>query len=188
MYLLDFSCVKDCSKCCIEREYYPTTRYGKIGVLVMPDEKEKIEYLAKKHAVKVTILPRIGISEKNDKPEKILAYQLMGKDPNGNTCPFLDTESDKRSPHGGFVCKIYDDRPLACRAYPLIGSSPPSMDPKCKFCEICSSADGNIQSELESLAKIQAKMETSARYVWRYATGIGEPSDKEKIEVGWSLI
>lgn len=188
LILLDFSCVEGCSKCCVEREYYPATKYGKIGVLILPDEKQKIESLARKHSLKVTILPRIGTSEKSDKPDKILAYQLMGRDTNGNTCPFLDTEGDARSPHGGYKCKIYDDRPLACRAYPLIDSSPPTLDSKCKFCDTCSSVDGNIQSELESLAKIKAEMETGARYIWRYATGIGEPSDKDEIKVGWSLI
>ena len=35
-------------------------------------------------------------------------------------CPFLD--ASKRSPHGGFSCMIYSDRPLACRAYPVTDS------------------------------------------------------------------
>ena len=185
---LDFSCVEGCSKCCIEREYYPSVKFGKVGVLLLPDEKQKIESFAKKHSIKVEILPRIGISEKNVKPDEILAYQLMGKESNGNTCPFLDTESNSRSPHGGYMCKIYQDRPLACRAYPLMESSPPTLDPKCKFCETCSTVDGNINSELESLVKIKNKMDTSARYIWRYATGIGELSDKSEIETGWFLV
>ncbi len=185
---MDFSCIEGCSKCCIEREYYPSVKFGKVGVLILPDEKQKIESFAKKHSVKVEILPRIGISEKNIKPDEILAYQLMGKESNGNTCPFIDTESSDRSPHGGYMCKIYQDRPLACRAYPLMESSPPTLDPKCKFCETCSTVDGNIHSELESLVKIQNKMDTSARYIWRYATGIGELSDKSEIETGWFLV
>lgn len=185
---MDFSCVEGCSKCCIEREYYPSVQFGKIGVLILPDEKQKIEFLAKKHSVEAEILPRIGVSEKNDKPDQVLAYQLMGKESDGNTCPFLDTESNDRSPHGGYKCKIYQDRPLACRAYPLIESKPTTLDPKCKFCESCSSPTGNIQSELESLAQIKSKMETGARYVWRYATGIGNVSDKSQIKTGWFLV
>ena len=186
--MLDFSCVEGCAKCCIEREYYPSIKFGKIGVLLLPEEKQKIESFAKKQSISATILPRIGISEKNDKPDKILAYQLMGKELNGNTCPFLDTESDDRSPHGGYKCKIYQDRPLACRAYPLMESSPPTLDPKCKFCETCSTVDGNIHSEIESLVKIKTKMETGARYLWRYATGTGDLCDKHQIETGWFLI
>ncbi len=185
---MDFSCVDGCSKCCIEREYYPSVKFGKIGVLILPDEKQKIEFFAKKHSIKAIISPRIGISEKNDKPDEILAYQLMGKEPNGNTCPFLDIETNDRSPHGGYKCKIYQDRPLACRAYPLIESLPITLDPKCKFCESCSTADGNIHSELESLVKIKTMMKTRAQYIWRYATGIGEISDKSKIETGWFLV
>jgi Fe-S-cluster containining protein len=181
--------VEECSKCCIEREYYPTIKFGKVGVLVLPEEKKQMELLAEKNGIKITILPRIGTSQtKSGKPETILAYQIMGKDLNGNTCPFLDIESSKRSPHGGYVCKIYDNRPLACRAYPVIQSLPISLDSKCKFCESCGTPSGNIDSELESLIKIQQKMETRATYIWRYATGIGDLKDKDMIENGWFLV
>lgn len=186
--MLDFSCVEECSKCCIEREYYPTIKFGKIGVLVMPEEKERLESLAEKHDIKITILPRIGTSETESKgPQTILAYQMMGKDLNGNTCPFLDTESSKRSPHGGYTCKIYENRPLACRAYPVIQSSPIDIDSKCKFCENCGIPSGNVISELESLIQIQKKMGTVAPYIWRFATGVGESKDKDLIETGWFL-
>lgn len=186
---MDFSCVEDCSKCCIEREYYPTIKFGKVGVLILPDEKQEIELLAKKYGFEAIILPRIGVSNRGtDRPEQVLAYQLMGKESNGNTCPFLDTESNERSPHGGYKCKIYQDRPTACRAYPLIESPPIILDKKCKFCETCKNPDGNLHSELESLVKIKSKMETNARYLWRYATGIGEEEDKDEIETGWFLV
>ena len=122
---MDFSCIENCSKCCIEREYYPSKKFGKIGVLILPDEKQKIESLAVKHGIEITILPRIGVSnQETDMPEQIIAYQLMGTESDGNTCPFLDTESNERSPHGGYKCKIYKDRPLACKAFPLIESHP----------------------------------------------------------------
>ena len=94
---MDFNCIQDCSQCCIEREYYPSIRFGKIGVLILPEEKERIEELAKTNGLEVSIVPRIGISrEKSKEPEEILAYQMMGKEENGNTCPFLDTESGKK--------------------------------------------------------------------------------------------
>ena len=186
---MDFSCVAECSKCCIEREYYPTVKFGKIGVLILPDEKKQIESLAEKNDIKIIILPRIGVSETDsEEPQAILAYQMMGKDSDGNTCPFLDTTSSKRSPHGGYTCKIYDDRPLACRAYPVIQSKPLGLDSKCKFCESCGTPSGNVDSELESLVKIQNKMETKAPHIWRYATGIGESKDKDLIKTGWFLV
>ena len=185
---MDFKCIQDCSKCCIEREYYPTTKFGKVGVLILPEEKNEVESFAKNLGLNITILPRIGISyEKSDAPTQILAYQLMGKEPNGNTCPFLDTESSERSPHGGYKCRIYQDRPLACRAYPVIKSSPVTLDSKCKFCENCGSTAENVNQELESLVKIKSKMITSAPFVWRYATGVGDESNKDEIKTGWFL-
>ena len=186
--MMDFKCVQDCSKCCIEREYYPIKKFGKIGVLILPDEKEEIESLAKKLCLAIVILPRIGVSfEKSTGPTKILAYQLMGRESNGNTCPFLDTESGEKSPHGGYKCRIYESRPLACKAYPVIESLPAKLDQKCKFCESCANTATNLNQELESLARIKIKMETNAPFIWRYATGIGEKSDIHKIHTGWIL-
>ncbi len=185
---MEFRCIQDCSQCCIEREYYPGKKFGKIGVLIMPEEKEKIEQLAKSNDLNILILPRIGISEEKDSESiKILAYQMMGIEKNGNTCPFLDVETGKKSPHGGFPCKIYEDRPLACRTYPLIDVDPITLDQKCKFCKEHKTADRNLNSEIESLLKIKTKMNTDARFVWRYATGIGEEEDKSQIKMGWIL-
>jgi hypothetical protein len=185
---MEFRCIPDCSQCCVEREYYPTKKFGKIGVLILPEEKERIQQLAKINGLKITILPRIGISEEsNSIPTKILAYQLMGIEQNGNTCPFLDTKTATRSPHGGFPCKIYNKRPLACMTYPLIESNPIILDQKCKFCKEHGSADQNLNSEIESLLKIKTEMTTHAPYIWRFATGVGEESDKNQIERGWIL-
>jgi len=185
---VEFRCVDECSKCCIEREYYPSKRFGKIGVLILPEEKERIEKLAKSNGLEIKIFPRIGISEdKNSIPTKILAYQLMGIEENGNTCPFLDTDSGSKSPHGGFPCKIYKDRPLACRAYPLIEIDPSTFDEKCKFCKEYGTADQNINSETESLLKIKEKMNTDASFIWRFATGVGEQEDQQVLESGWIL-
>ena len=180
-----FECVEECSQCCIEREYYPSVKFGKIGVLILPEEKEEIEKLAKEKNLDVTILPRIGTSDNSDEPTKILAYQMMGRDSDGNTCPFLDTKSDARSPHGGFTCMIYDQRPLACRAYPVIESEPLELDSKCKFCQECGTADSNLNSELESLVKIKEKMKNDSSRIWRYATGVGESEYKEVMMTGW---
>ena len=133
-------------------------------------------------------MPRIGVSENpNQIPTKILAYQLMGIEENGNTCPFLDTESGGKSTHGGYPCKIYKSKPLACSAYPLIESNPITLDEKCKFCKECGTANQNLEFETESLLKIKEVMQTNANHIWRYATGIGEKEDKEIIKTGWIL-
>ena len=184
---MEFKCVEDCSQCCVEREYYPNKKFGKIGVLILPEEKERIERLAKNKKIKITILPRIGVSYNEDEQPVILAYQMMGIEKNGNTCPFLDTKTEKRSPHGGHPCEIYSERPLACMAYPLIQVDPIQLDQKCKFCKEHSSANENLNSEIESLLKIKMKIITNAPLIWRYATGVGEEPDKSQIKTGWIL-
>ena len=184
---MEFKCVEGCSDCCINREYYPNKKFGKIGVLVLPEEKEKIETIAKQKNIHLSLLPRIGISDDKDQTPTILAYQMMGIEKNGDTCPFLDTKTENKSPHGGYPCSIYQNRPLACKTYPLIHIDPIELDQKCKFCKEHGNADRNLNSEIESLLKIKPKMETDAPLIWRYATGIGEESDKDKIKKGWFL-
>ena len=182
---MEFRCVPECSQCCIEREYYPSRRFGKIGVLILPEEKERIQNMAAEIGVEISILPRIGISHADDPAViEVLAYQLMGRCKDGNTCPFLDTESGAKSPHMGYPCRIYNDRPLACRAYPLNEPDPIRLDEKCKFCKEHGTADRNLESEMESLLKIRSSMETHAPFVWRFATGVGEPQG-ELLEPGW---
>ena len=112
---------------------------------------------------------------------------MMGIEKNGNTCPFLNTDTEDRSPHGGYLCQIYDDRPLACRTYPLMQIEPIKLDEKCKFCREKGDANDNLNSEIESLLKIKIKMKTDAPFIWRYATGIGEEQDKNQIRKGWIL-
>ena len=66
---MEFRCVDECSDCCVEREYYPTKQFGKIGVLILPEEKDRIEKLAKSKEIKIIILPRIGVSQnRHQKP------------------------------------------------------------------------------------------------------------------------
>ena len=181
-----FSCIEGCSECCVRREYFPSKKFGKIGVLVLPGERGRIRYLARRNGVRVSILPRIGASGPGGSgPSRIIAYQMMGKDANGDTCPFLDTESGSRTENGGHPCMIYRDRPLACAAYPVIGADPVVLDGKCKFCRECGGADGGLDSEIEALAKIRAGVDAGADTVWRYATGIGEGEDRGAVMSGW---
>jgi Fe-S-cluster containining protein len=180
-----FSCVPECSDCCIYREYYPSLQYGKIGVLILPEEKAAIEQLAKNMNIKIRIIPRIAIGK--DSPEKVIAYQMMGKNDDGNLCPFLEVESNERSPHGGFKCRIYSERPLACRAYPVIDTADKraKFDSHCQFCKKFSttkvSSEG-LQQEIEALAAIRAGVIAGNNNdndndddisIWRYATATG---------------
>ncbi len=80
---------------------------------------------------------------------------------------------------------IYEKRPLACRAYPVISSDPVMLDEKCKFCQQHGQTKDNLHSEMESLIKIKSSMEGQHAKIWRYATGIGEKEDMQSIETGW---
>ena len=68
---MKFSCVQGCSDCCIYREHYPSVEYGKIGVLLLPEEKEAVEKLAEKLKIKVKIVPRLAVGK--EFPEKVIA-------------------------------------------------------------------------------------------------------------------
>ncbi len=189
-----FSCVQGCSDCCIYREYYPSIEYGKIGVLLLPEEKAAIERVAKEKGMRVRIIPRLAVGKTS--PEKIIAYQMMGKNEDGNLCPFLDVETNERSPHGGFKCKIYSDRPLACRAYPLtdIANKTARFDPHCQFCKKFSTTKASsegLQREIEALAKIRARVtpddndDADGVSIWRYATATGRSNGL--LSEGWVL-
>ena len=184
-----FSCVQGCSDCCIYRDYYPSIEYGKIGVLVLPEEKAAIERLANNIGIKVRIIPRLAVGKNS--PEKVIAYQMMGKNEDGDLCPFLDVESNERSAHGGFICKIYSDRPLACRAYPVIDTVDKSArcDPHCQFCKKFSTTKASsegLQQEIEALAKIRARVTADDDVsIWRYATATGRSNGL--LSEGWIL-
>ena len=184
-----FECVQGCSDCCIYRDYYPSIEYGKIGVLVLPEEKAAIERLAKKMNVRVRIIPRLAVGKVS--PERIIAYQMMGKNEDGNLCPFLDTESNERSGHGGFKCKIYSERPLACRAYPVIDATykTATFDSHCQFCKKFPTTEAStqgLQHEIEALARIKATVTAdNGVSIWRYATATGESN--ELLPEGWVL-
>lgn len=184
-----FSCVQGCSDCCIYREYYPSKEFGKIGVLLLPEEKEKVERLARQIGLSVRIVPRLAVGVSG--PETVIAYQLMGSRDDGDLCPFLDENA--KSPHGGSACSIYGKRPLACNAYPVIDTlnkKTAVLDPRCQFCKQHSTARASADSlagELESLALIKQKVRAGEGvHVWRYATATGQHGT-ELLPEGWVL-
>ena len=192
--LREFHCVQDCSDCCIYRQYFPSVDYGKIGVLLLPVEKKEIENKAESYKLKITILPRLGIgfNKKLNGPRQVIAYQLMGKI-NGDYCPFLDTDSKNRSPHGGFNCQIYDTRPLSCHAYPVIKEDATNveLDSSCKFsCQNSIRTSKNLlENELNALKRISNEFDRFVNQrIWRYATHVGEkPFLKLLLPRGWYL-
>jgi uncharacterized protein len=191
-----FACIENCSDCCIYREYYPSLEYGKIGVLILPEEKSRIMDQIRITDTKIKIIPRLGIGKnrKGDGPKRIVAYQMMGKNADGNLCPFLETDNPQKSPHGGFRCKIYENRPLACRAYPVLqeNNKTVKLDSKCQFCHKFSSPydSSSLHDEIEALTKIKAQFSSVNEKieVWRYATSVGDEKIKHKLlPAGWIL-
>ena len=184
-----FSCVQGCSDCCVYREYCPAVEYGKIGVLLLPEEKAAIEAIASATGVNVKIIPRLAVGKQS--PERVIAYQMMGKNEDGDLCPFLDVEGAEKSAHGGHKCKIYSDRPLACRAYPLVDSRDNgNLDGHCQFCKKFSTTSASIaglQQEVEALSKIKEQVRAEdSQNVWRYATATARAEDRGKLlPEGW---
>jgi Fe-S-cluster containining protein len=191
-----FQCVDGCSDCCIYRQYFPSVKYGKTGVLLLPHEKSKIEEIAQRNKLDIKILPRIGIGRNRlgNGPEEILMYQIMGRDARGDMCPFLDTDSNLRAPNGGYRCMIYEERPLACRAYPVNESKnnqDPVLDTRCQFCTVNLDIPekGSLTRELAALNTIKRHVSVGRNTpVWRYATHIGEERDSSKfLPEGWLI-
>lgn len=191
--LKKFKCVEGCSDCCINRQYYPSKEFGKIGVLLLPKEKKKIEEQAESLGIKIKILPRLGVGKSDDgaSPETVLAYQLMGREIDGNICPFLETDGPELSPHGGRPCIIYDKRPAACKAYPLVSIDPTvsTLDTACRYCvstngnKVCNSG---LSGEIETLNEIMLSTRASeGKQIWRYATNVGDPLDGKMLQEGW---
>ncbi len=191
-----FRCVDGCSDCCKYRQYFPSVKYGKTGVLLLPHEKSKIEEIAQRNKLEIKILPRVGIGRNmmGSGPEEILMYQIMGRETQGDICPFLDTDSDLKAPNGGYRCTIYEERPLACRAYPVNESTnnrKPVLDTRCQFCtaNLDIPEKGSLTRELTALKSIKRHVRIDRNTpVWRYATHIGEERDSEKfLPEGWLI-
>jgi Fe-S-cluster containining protein len=108
---------------------------GKRGHEILPSEVRKIKRLAHKlrnrvddhgEPIQYRILPSVGITpEDQESPptkEQIDTYQIMGRTPEGDICPFLSTIKEGiKTPTGAHACLIYDKRPLICRGYPVAG-------------------------------------------------------------------
>lgn len=144
---------------------------------------------------RIKILPRLGISsvEMKKRPEKIIAFQLMGRHSDGDYCPFLDLKSKFRSPHGGYLCSIYKSRPLACQAYPVLEGSKRTLKLdsscaySCKYGTVCSPKlmDGELLALQEIRDCIRSGKNTN---IWRYATHTGDRKFTEQfLPEGWYL-
>ncbi len=90
-----------CANCC----HFPPDLEKKIPVY--PEEATVLETQAAQMGVPLRLLEDFVLPDTKNQKILVARYQLL-PDENG-VCPFL----------GGEGCRIYEFRPLACRAYPL---------------------------------------------------------------------
>lgn len=159
MAVPDFQCLR-CGKCCIKllKESQGTRK----GLPLFPKERKIFP--------NDSIKPHIGIGRKpTDSKFKIISYQMIE-----NICPHLENNE----------CKIYDDRPIACRAFPLfphiiIGEGVTmKIDPACTSLkklgihyphEDVFFTEGSLKNELlyvNELSKISSQAHRNIKRTW----------------------
>jgi len=95
---MDFQCLR-CGYCC--RSLFRYCLGFKSSLTLLPSET--------KHFPRNLIVPKEGIGRKGRsriRPKRIILFQL-----NTSVCPHVSKTNE---------CEIYDERPLICRAYPLL--------------------------------------------------------------------
>jgi Fe-S-cluster containining protein len=235
-YSIQFRCSEGCNDCCILRGYGglegtmtdPGTGatvtlsgadFGKEGAMEIETwELPKISKLIRKlknrvdergRPIQYRLLPARGVSAKGARaPEVVISYFLMGRDPDGNMCPFLSTANEnKRLPDSTLKCSIYEDRPLQCRAYPVraIYSSRSNskrlaeLDQGCEWViERLIKGDNSLSQpfpidrvrglDYGSRMRLQRadRFDTSKTTLWAYATGtFGRGERPAVVHEGW---
>jgi Fe-S-cluster containining protein len=94
-----------------------------MGIFLFPKEAKKLKRLAKIKKLKLTIYPQQGITKSHKKanePEIIYSYQIAN-----TVCPFLIAVTNR--------CSIYEDRPIACRSFPVLTFPPVVLIPECNW-------------------------------------------------------
>lgn len=236
---LQFRCIQGCNDCCMWRGYQRISGFnagmetkdemvtydktlGKEGVVEIEAwELPKVIKLIRKMRNRVDengrpidykILPARGVSAKGkEAPEIIISYWLMGRDENGDICPFLSTTTEnQRTVDGALRCLIYEDRPLRCRAYPLrevfvdgkTGIKMAWLDVGCQWV-IENLLEGKdwlkkpfpLQRvrgiDYGATIRLQSRsgFDVNTTTLWAYATGVYGKSDQPpEVYIGWVKI
>lgn len=109
------------------------------------------------------VSPQFGVGTRTSlKPRHILSYQL-----NVNVCPHLTEDNN---------CRIYNNRPLSCRAFPLISLGPIGTtiaDAKdCKFVEQHEKKHGSFLTHLYPLNENNFKMDIGWSAIYQIVDNI----------------
>ncbi len=125
-----YICLK-CGRCCHEvkgSEDDPT--YKRIPLY--PEEADRLEAIAKERNIPLHIIEDVVFPDSKNQRVLVLTWRIL-LDNDEQVCPFHD-------PAVG--CTIHDQKPLACKAYPLALKSEDAftskieIDPICKFTEM----------------------------------------------------
>lgn len=98
---MKFSCLR-CGTCCKGEQDTEI-----FGIRLFDFEAKNISEKAKEKNLTLRLKPSFAIADKKTHKEYGVFYQFETKD-----CPFFSESG----------CKIYDDRPIMCRAFPIITS------------------------------------------------------------------
>jgi Fe-S-cluster containining protein len=93
------------------------------GLPLMSWEWQRFRALAEERRIDLDVQPFDGVADEQGRRVVVLSYRLGGTE-----CAFFEPRPDiapgPRSEAWGFgrggICSIYEHRPLACRAYPLV--------------------------------------------------------------------
>ncbi|HVP23314.1 MAG TPA: YkgJ family cysteine cluster protein, partial [Conexivisphaerales archaeon] len=235
---LPFRCVDGCSVCCVIRDYpriyavrdlssgrtvvIDPRSLGKEGMVELEAwEMPKIAKLARKlrnrvdekgNRISYRFLPAWGLGPKGAKgPDSVISYWLMGRDEDGEICPFLSTEAENsRTANGTLRCLIYEERPLQCRAYPvhavsidkITGEKMVELDQGCQWVmEMEISGESRVagpfpqelmkEMDYGAFARLQSesRIDPRANSLWVHPTGVFERGEKPgKVFDGWMEI
>lgn len=126
-----FTCPAECAKCCntlvkhrepeeeeflqefdaINREQglYTTDVLASRGIVLTPEEARRLRAASKRKGARARILPHTFLLDGRTRTAVMVSYRL-----DHAQCPFLE----------GYRCGVYEDRPLPCRAFPVMVGAP----------------------------------------------------------------
>jgi Fe-S-cluster containining protein len=124
---LKFRCLK-CGRCCHEVQGSPDDPTYK-RIPLYPEEADRLERLAKERNIPLKMIEDLVFPDDKNHKILVLTYRIM-LDNEEQVCPFHVP---------GMGCSIHDQKPLACRSYPLALKTEDAfnmkinIDPLCKF-------------------------------------------------------
>lgn len=150
---LKFHCMC-CGKCChevpkeeVQEEYAKDENncaYKRIPLF--NEEADRLEHLAEEMDVPLRIIEDLVFPDIKNQKILVLTYRIMLDNPD-QVCPFYDPE---------IGCRINDQKPLACRAYPLALKTENAFNMRINIDPLCNFTIAH-REELESITSEQLK-------------------------------